>query len=97
MTQAQIERIEERLNKIDTEQAYLEMLDECYETVEICGHTYDAGYALKEIDPVAFRCGHADYISSMLDDEWIEVSGEFYLQTEVQELLEEFEMNLENN
>ena len=43
-----------------SENEYEEMLNDTYETVEICGMTYEAGYALKEVDPVAFRCGLAD-------------------------------------
>jgi hypothetical protein len=40
------------------------MLEDCYGPVNICGLTYSAAYALKEIDPVAYSCGVADYISS---------------------------------
>jgi len=39
---------------------YEEMLNELYGTVTVCGMEYDAGTVLKEVDPIAFRCGVAD-------------------------------------
>ncbi len=42
---------------------YRDMLTELYGTVSICGMTFDAGYALEQLDEVAFRCGKSDYES----------------------------------
>lgn len=42
---------------------YKEMLNECYKPVSICGHEYQAGEALESVDPIAYRCGLADYES----------------------------------
>ncbi len=42
---------------------YRDMLDELYGDVEICGMKFNSGYALKELDPTAFRCGKSDYES----------------------------------
>lgn len=36
-------------------------LDECYKDVNVCGFTYSASYALKELDPIAYRCMKSDY------------------------------------
>lgn len=50
---------------------YMELLNDVYEPVSICGMEYDAGRALEAIDPVAFRCGLSDYeseIQSELED-----------------------------
>lgn len=47
---------------------YMDFLDEVYEEVNICGNTYSAGRALEAIDPVAFRCGKADYESVLQSD-----------------------------
>lgn len=44
---------------------YTEMLDELYNPVSICGYEYSASYALKEIDPTAYRCGMIDYYASL--------------------------------
>ena len=44
-------------------------LDDVYGEVEICGYTYSAANALKEVDPTAYRCAKVDHDSSMdLDD-----------------------------
>lgn len=42
------------------ERDFEQELNEVYGTVEICGMTFDQGTALKELDPVAFRCALAD-------------------------------------
>lgn len=47
-----------------TEYDYRDMLNECYGQVEICGYKYDAGCALNTVDPIAFRCGYADYTAN---------------------------------
>ena len=38
------------------EDAVEDMLNELYETVEICGVTFDAGSAFRKLDPIAFSC-----------------------------------------
>ena len=47
------------------DEEYADHLDECYGDVEVCGYSYGAGRLLKEVDPVAFRCGKADYESEI--------------------------------
>lgn len=44
---------------------YMEMLDDVYGEVTICGMTYSAGAALEACDPVAFRCGLGDHESEI--------------------------------
>jgi len=43
------------------EREYDDMLDEVYEEPNICGMYYNPSYALKEVDPTAYRCGLADW------------------------------------
>jgi hypothetical protein len=43
---------------------YDQMLDDCYPMVDICGYQYEPSTALKRIDPIAYRVGFSDYISS---------------------------------
>ena len=50
------------------ESGYDAELDELYDEVNICGYTYDASYALKEIDPTAYRCGLADWRSEKFSE-----------------------------
>ena len=48
---------------------YEEMLDDCEGPVELCGMTYSASHVLREVDPVAYRCGFNDYVDSLMDDD----------------------------
>ena len=42
-----------------------EMLDDVYGTVSVAGMEYDTARALKEIDPIAYRCWLLDYVDSL--------------------------------
>ena len=95
---AQIEVIEEQIkakqSEIDnfeyemTDEQYDELLDEIYGDVEVCGNTYNASYALKELDPIAYRVGKSDYESSYDLDE---VEDYQNLQSELEDLESELE------
>ena len=45
-------------------------LNESYGDVDICGLSYGAGSALKDVDPIAFRCICSDEISEFYPDEF---------------------------
>ena len=47
-----------------TDEEYDEHLDSVFDEVEICGFTFSVSYALKELDPIAYRCGKSDYESN---------------------------------
>ena len=87
-----IERIEcAFLSDNDVEQAYIEILDEVYEEVELCGCRYQASEVLRAVDPVAYREGLLDHINS---EEFTEV----WQGTEVVGYVtEEFVEDLEND
>ncbi len=42
------------------EQEFQRMLDENYDEFIIMGVSYGAGYVLRRVDPIAFRCAMAD-------------------------------------
>lgn len=51
---------------------YVEMLDDIYGEIEVCGMRYSAGSALEALDPVAFRCGKSEEesrLQSELEDQ----------------------------
>src|ERR1700755_1774957 len=48
-------------SEYDWEQAYNELLDEIYPTVKFGDLSYDPSLVLKEVDPIAYRCGLAEY------------------------------------
>ena len=53
----------------DCEDRYEELITEVYDTVSIGELTWDAGRVLRELDPIAFRCGVADLTCEIdLDD-----------------------------
>ena len=75
-----------------TEDEYDSYLDGCYGDLDVCGSTFSASYALKNLDPTAYRCGKSDYDSEKdLDD-----VPEYVTLTEELEELEDKETNLEN-
>jgi hypothetical protein len=51
------------------EKIYADYLTELYGVVNICGIDYDAGYALYDVDPTAFRVGMADWDDANEEDE----------------------------
>ncbi|HSV98695.1 MAG TPA: hypothetical protein VLI39_00875 [Sedimentisphaerales bacterium] len=79
--------IQEHCEPIDEEEAYEDLLNECYEQIDICGMKYDPGYALKTIDPVAFRCGVSDMLAD--SDTYVEADGRYYLVSDIEAMIEE--------
>ena len=55
-----LEPIEVEVEKY-TEDDYCNMLNECYGEVRLGSYTWGADYVLRELDPIAYRCGFADY------------------------------------
>ena len=52
------------VSEYDALNSYDEMLDEVYEDIQIAGSSYGTSYALKEIDPIAYRVGFLDWLDS---------------------------------
>jgi hypothetical protein len=71
----------------DGEDLYLEFLNEL-ESVTIAGLEYLQGDALKEVDPVAFRCGTNDYMDSMSDVYTELTNGDYVLTDELERALD---------
>lgn len=86
--------IAEDCEAIDPETAFDEMLDETY-SFDRVGGPFDMmvpSRVLREMDPIAYRCGVADYSASM---QWCEVGHAYYEQNEIERrkdaLIEEWE------
>lgn len=59
---------------------YEEFLSEAYPPVSICGYEYEAGKALRMVDPLAFRCGQSDWLDNEITEGTIEeVDGKYFL------------------
>lgn len=81
----------EKLIERNHDEIYAELLDEIYGEVSICGLTYSAGYALRECDPVAFRCGLHDYLA----ENAIELGDCHFYDWQIEELIEETKTDME--
>lgn len=90
-----LKQITDNLTPLDTEELYVNMLDEVYPDCEIAGMTFQTSRALKELDPTAFRCGMVDYIDSL---SLIEIQGDYYeqdaVETERDSLVDDLESEL---
>lgn len=65
----------------DLQKMYEEMLNDCFGTVKLGGYEYEHADAFKSTDPTAYRIGFADYISSLLDEEFEELpDGSGYIR-----------------
>lgn len=86
-TNKEIRIIESELNQVDTEEAYRDFLDECYGMVDVAGLSYQTSQVLEEIDPIAFRCGHNDWLDGEVTNGiYTEVNGEYYFTSEIDSL-----------
>lgn len=47
---------------------YREFLTDLYGMVSVCGHEYEAGAVLAEMDPTAFRCEMLEWIDDRVRD-----------------------------
>lgn len=97
--QAEIESKQNEINSFEYEcsdEVYNNMLDDCYEEVNVCGCIYQPSEALKQLDPIAYRCGKSDYESEYdLDncEEYIDLKDEL---EELESDLEDLESELED-
>lgn len=73
-----------------SEEEFEAWLDEVYGDVEICDLKYSASYALKEVDPTAYREGFNNYCDSRSRD------GDIPAYKELEERLEELEDELDS-
>ena len=65
------EKIKDKQDEIDNfekeldEETYNDLLDSCYEEIDICGLKYFPSFAFYRVDPIAYRCGMNDFADSM--------------------------------
>lgn len=58
----------ELFTESELEDSFADGLDDCWGPVSVCGYEYEAGRTLREIDPVAFRCGFLDWLDAQQSD-----------------------------
>ena len=78
-------RIAADCKTVDREGFFNDMLDECYSFANVGGPFahMSPSRVLLECDPVAHRCGVDDYADGQ---DWVEVRGETYQQSDVDEI-----------
>jgi predicted ribosome quality control (RQC) complex YloA/Tae2 family protein len=96
---AVIERLEQHIadecTRIDREARFDDMLDECYSFEKVGGpfEYMSPSRVLKEVDPIAYRCGVDDYEDS---EEWVEINGDYYERRDAEKAKEDFIESLES-
>lgn len=83
------EKIKENLNPVDQDEYYNMALDNAYGEVSIAGMPFDTSTSFKQLDPIAYNCGQADFFSEDNNFYYNELDGEYYHQHEVDELEDE--------
>lgn len=94
----QISELEDRIDNFEIDEdkydeKYDEWLDEIYGEIMIGCISFLPSHILKELDPIAYRCGFSDYIDSLDiedDEDYQELQDEL---EEVKKELEELEEN----
>lgn len=91
-----ISHIEAECTVIDRESVFDDMIDECYSFESVGGPFahMSPSRVLREVDPIAHRCGVNDYFGT--DDSYIEVGNETYRKDEVDEAQDSFVEDLDN-
>lgn len=82
---------EDIISEYEIEDLFEEQLNEIYGEVEVCSYRYEAGSVLKEVDPTAFRCGCADFISENYSEVWENSKFLGYISNDTLDNLEEIE------
>jgi len=59
--------MKEKITESQAEQMYDDMLDEL-QSIKIGTMSYPGSYVLKELDPIAYRCGFTEYLDYLAED-----------------------------
>ena len=81
--------IKEALKPVDTEEIFINMVEDCYEDTKIGWITVDTVTAIKNLDPVSWRLAKDDYIDSLVCDEEIITLDEndYYWKSDILEFI----------
>ena len=87
----EISELESKISSFDKsahfdEDSYVDILNEIYGTVEVCGMTMDAGTVLREMDEGAYRYMMSCHIDDMNNNQFQEFND---LENELEELDDE--------
>lgn len=74
------------LTEDDLEREFVNMINDCYAPIDICGFTYAPAPALKAVDEIAYNEELYSYISGELEDRLTQIDSYFF-ETEALEAL----------
>lgn len=85
-----ISYVESECSAVDQEKQYDDMLDEIYSFDSVGGPfgSMSPSRVLKEVDPIAYRCGMNDYYGT--DDSYVEIGSALYEKREVEKARDSF-------
>jgi len=84
--------VKQHCEPIDEEKLFEDMLDECYEEVKLGSLSWYPSYVMKQLDPIAFRCGVSEYIDGLVSDgEYFEYDGGYYDFVDIENMIDEIE------
>lgn len=82
-----------RLEPVDGDELFEELLDECYPEVKVGCCTWSPSQVMKELDPVCFNIGVTENLDSLAEDGHLyEYSGDYYRIEDLEDLLDELEV-----
>lgn len=72
----------EELSDGELHDKYDEFLDDVYDKVKIGAYEYATSMAIKEVDPVAYRCGFSDWLDDVVNNqkELYELNDAYYIE-----------------
>jgi len=78
------------LRNVDLESQFLEMLNDCYDQVEIGGYKWDHGEAFKRLDEIAFHQELLAYIDTETDETIVtfDNGNSYYEISEIEQFIE---------
>ena len=84
--------IETKLEPVDGEEMFEELLDECYPEIQIGCCTFSPSQVMKELDPVCFNIGVTENLDSLAEDgQLYEHSGDYYRLEDLEDMIDDIE------
>ena len=81
---------ETRLEPVDGDAMFEELLDECYPEVKIGCCTFSPSQVMKELDPTCFNIGVTENLDSLAEDgQLYEHNGDYYQMEDLDDMLDD--------
>ena len=84
--------IETKLQPVDGEELFEELLDECYPEIQIGCCTFSPSEVMKELDPTCFNIGAQENLDGLAaDGQLYEHNGDYYTLSDIEDMIDEIE------